>query len=58
MAGLSLAYDVYVELLWVPTWANSGDAPSRNEDLRKSHNASEAGKEMMLRELVGKTTDK
>ena len=45
LAGLSLAYDLYIELLWVPTWANPGDAPSRCavlEDWRKKATLAEA----------------
>ena len=29
LAALSLAKDLYAEVLWVPTWANPSDAPSR-----------------------------
>ena len=28
LAALSLANDLYIEVLWVPTWANPSDAPS------------------------------
>ena len=31
IAGLRLAFGVYLEILWVPTWANPGDVPSRNK---------------------------
>ena len=33
LAGLSLAYDLYLEVFWVPTWANPGHAASRNDPL-------------------------
>jgi hypothetical protein len=33
LGALCLAYDLYLELLWVPTWANPGDAPSRGASL-------------------------
>ena len=31
--GICLTNDLYVEVLWVPTWANPSDAPSRREGL-------------------------
>jgi hypothetical protein len=33
IAGLRLAFGVYLEILWVPTWANPGDAPSQNKQV-------------------------
>jgi hypothetical protein len=33
IASLCLCYDIYVEVLWVPTWANPGDAPSRGASI-------------------------
>jgi hypothetical protein len=29
MGGLCLGFGIYLEVLWAPTWANPGDAPSR-----------------------------
>ena len=33
LAGYCLGADLYLEILWVPTWANPGDAPSREVGL-------------------------
>ena len=33
LAGYCLGADLYLEILWVPTWANLGDAPSREVGL-------------------------
>ena len=35
IAGLLFAHDLYLELLWIPSKANSSDAPSRHTDLRE-----------------------
>ena len=31
--GFGLAYDIALELVWVPTWANPADAPSRSKPI-------------------------
>ena len=33
LAGLALGFDLYIEVLWLPTWDNRGDAPSRKAPL-------------------------
>jgi hypothetical protein len=35
LTGLALRYEIKVELIWTPTWANSGDPPSRGADLEE-----------------------
>jgi hypothetical protein len=35
LAGLALRYEIKVELIWTPTWANPGDPPSRRADLEE-----------------------
>ena len=33
MAGLALSYGLFLEVVWLPTWANPSDAPSRHTAL-------------------------
>ena len=35
--GFGLASDIALELVWVPTWANPADAPSRNKPIESLH---------------------
>ena len=37
LTGLCLAHDIYLELVWIPSWANSSDAPSRHYPVSRWH---------------------
>jgi hypothetical protein len=52
LAGLCLACDLYLELLWVPTWANPSDAPSRNSSISAWRHKAEACQNITLKALL------
>ena len=52
MAGYFLGADLYLEILWVPTWANPGDAPSREVGLSVWRKKAEIAADISLGSLL------